>query len=273
MTTTRLPVQEAETSVHRHLGGMHAIWCGSSVAALDAEQRHPGMFTHAYHDIDIFNPSMGALMANVQHLLNQGAVPADEEEGRKLKRWMMYGSQGWHTNSVRLEAIDGFEYNLVFKTIDKHALRTPLDIVNSFDFSNLGVSFDLRTGERRDLRDYYWPDDDKDRVRLLPDREQQWLTGSIGKFTGLRQAGRYATNAARGYDMELVKAPLVQGYRIVAAHYMDKDDQELQEYGGIYLDLADHIEQDFIEELLAAYAMLNPRSRAESLHTALRGQR
>lgn len=266
----KAPVQEAVAAGHRLLGGTLATMAGGAVGAEQADLRHPGRFTYQYGDVDFFHPSAEALSANVQHLLSQGAVPLDDEESRKLKRWMRYGMGGFDTNSLRMETLDGHEFNLVYKLIDRHPLRTAVEQVGSFDFSNLGGSYDMETGQFYDLADYFWLGQDKDVARLFPDRERQWSNGSIGKHQGLRQAGRYATNVDRGYDLQTrCKQPLVQGYRIVGTHYLGKDDDELQFYGQTYLKLAHCIENDEIDVLLDAYKLLNPYSKVQSLFVAL----
>ena len=268
--TAKVPVQVAVASGHRHLGGTYATMTGGAIAALLADERHPGKYTYAYSDVDFFHPSSDALSANIQLMLDQGAVPLNEDESRKLRRWKRYGMGDWDTNSIKLETNDGHEFNLVFKLLDHKPLRTAIEQVGSFDFSHLGGSYNMETGAFHDLTNYYWPGMSKDEIHMFPDREEQWLIGSIGKHQGLRQAGRYAKWQSRGFNLQqFCQKPLVEGYRIVGAHYLGKEDDELQTYGEVYMDLAQLIEVDDIDAILHAYEHLNPYSQVQSLKDAL----
>lgn len=253
------------------LAGTYCNWVGSSRGAVARVERHPStVFAQLWKDIDFFFSSKEALMFGAAKLLDAGASPLNEGEERKLKRWMRFGMGHFDTHSLRLETLQGVEFNLVFKSQDGKPYRTAAEQVGSFDFSNVSMSTDMRTGETYDLFEYYWPGGNPDMVRMFPEREEQWLTGTIGKHTGSRQAGRYATNYARGYDMELCKLPLVTGYRIVAVHYLDQDDDVLNDIGRTYLSIASLIEDDDIDALLYAYSNINPHSKIASIAAAIK---
>jgi len=269
MTRPVMPAAEAIDSLKKPLKGRRGAILGGATAA-EREAAVDPDFDYAYSDVDIFHPSMESLSINLSTLLNAGAVPLDNKDERTLRKWERRGTNGWKTNSIRVVTHQGVEVNLVYKTIDKHPLRTPLEQVASFDFSMLGVSYDLRTWERRDLGTYFWPEGQDHKYCLFEDREEQWLNAEVGIFTGLRQADRYARYVARGYDLEAAVTPLVQGYRVTGLHYMGQDNEELQLTGDTYLSLAQLIEDHDIDGLLHAYKGLNHHSKVQSLSTALK---
>lgn len=253
------------------LQGTYSTWCGSSRGAVARQQRHPSdVRADDWNDVDFFFASSEALLFGVAKLLDSGASPLNENEHRKLKRWLRRGMDKFDTHSIRIETLQAVEFNLVFKLVDRKPLRTATEQVNSFDFSNVSMSTDMRTGQVLDLFPYYWPDGNPDEVRMFPDREEQWLTGSISRFTAERQAGRYAINVHRGWDMHRCKDPLVTGYRILSEHYADMDDDDLQELAGTLERVAGLIEEDGIDELLYAYNLINPLAKSKSFADAVR---
>jgi hypothetical protein len=255
----KIPAGDAVARVSDLLFGWSGTMGGGALSAWKFNK------PFAYSDVDVFVPSEFALARTVQFMLDHGAV-MDEENSRTMERWSGRGTGDWHTNSVRLELLnDEVEVNVVYKIVDKRPLRTHTQVVESFDFSNLTHSIDLRTGKEYDLFDHLFRGEDPSKVRLLPDREWQWLNAKVGKFTGIRQGERYAKNVSRGYDLELVKAPIIQGYRYTAAHYMDGDDPVELEHAEAYTLIADLIEDDDIDGLLTAYKGLKKHDPAKSL--------
>jgi hypothetical protein len=271
MTVPVMDASDLEAYVDSLGKGFDITWAGSGTAAAQMCSRHPGdsRWARAYSDVDFFASSEMAQAGFVQSLLDRGAVPLNEEEHRKWERWMAWGRGDWHTNSIRLQTLEGIEVNVVFKLIDRHALRSPIEIVNSFDFSNVSAAKDMQSGEWIDLFPALWPTGNPDEVRLLPDREKQWRKGKITKYPGVRQALRYGVNHERGYDMHRCVEPLVTGYRIAAAHYLDSDDEEDRAYAEVYLAVADMIQDDEIAELLDLYRMVGPKMRIEAFSESL----
>ena len=264
-----MPAAEAIDSLKKPLKGRRGAILGGATAA-EREAAVDPDFDYAYSDVDIFHPSMESLSINLSILLNAGAAPLEHKDLRILRKWERRGTNGWKTNSIRVVTNQKVEVNLVYKTIDKHPLRTPLEQVQSFDFSMLGVSYDLRTWERRDLGTYFWPDGQDNKYCLFEDREEQWLNAEVGIFTGLRQADRYARYVERGYNLDAAVTPLVQGYRTTGPHYLEQYDKELLLTGDTYLNLAQLIEDHDIDGLRQAYKELNPHAKVESLAAALK---
>lgn len=269
-----MPSADAVYHVKALLPDGDGTLCGGALASMrEASLCPPHLvrhFEYAYGDVDIFHPSMTSLAMNARTLVSAGCKPATKQDARTLRKWRKRDTGGWKTNSVKLVTPLEVEVNLVYKTIDKHPLRTSLEQVASFDFSNLGVSIDVATGNMYDLGDYFWPEGQDREYRMFPDREEQWTNAEIGQFTGVRQADRYARNVDRRYDLRAAKAPLVLGYRTTAEHYLDQDDDELQATALLYIGLADLIEKDEIDALLRIYEGLNRHSKVQSLNEAMK---
>ena len=270
MSKPVMPAADAIDSLRLLKGETGWIAGGAPAAERELELSGDPAFELAYSDVDIFHPSMEALMTNLAILMQAGAYPLEHKDERTIRKWKRKGTQGWKTNSVRIKTHQGVEVNLVYKTIDKRPLLTGLENVSSFDFSMLGTCYDLRTWIRRDLGNYYWPQGQHGEYRLFEDRELQWLNADIGIFTGVRQADRFARYVSRGYNLDAAVTPLVQGYRITGAYYLDQDDDELQLSGNVYLELAQFIEDMDIDALLEVYQGLNPRSKVQSLAESIK---
>jgi len=262
---------ELPAIVEHWFGGTYSVWAGSSLAEYYRCLRWPGSpeFGYHYNDLDFFFNSEAALIAAVSQLLQRGSVPFNSQEERKLHRWLRFGMGDWHTQSIRLMTLDRIEVNLIYKTVDGKPLRTAFEVVNSFDFSNVSHGWDMRTGRKYDLADTYWPGKNPDEVVLFPDREDQWLAGSIGKHTGSRQGKRWAKNMEGLWDVSRTTDVFIKGYRIVAAFYLDKEDDEHHAYADVYLVVADLMERNDYQGVLEIYKGISPHSPIEAIKARL----
>jgi hypothetical protein len=255
------PAAQAVDEIRTLLRGRPGFLVGSAVAG--------EVYDKPYNDVDVFVPSVVSLASTVQFLLDDGAS-LDLQAERTWNRWDLIGTGDWNTNSIKLETLHGTEVNVVYKVVNKAPLTTLHTVLGSFDFGYVAMGYDLRLGTWHDGREFWFGRGcDMDRLGMLPEREMQWLNGSLGTFTGVRQAERYAKFANRGYDMSRSAPVLVQGYRITAAHYQLSDDPEKLEYAGIYLSIADLIETGDVDGLLYAYQHLRKHDPVGSLKAAL----
>jgi hypothetical protein len=130
-------------------------------------------------------------------------------------------------------------------------------VLESFDFGLLASGYELRNGEFRDMRGFFFPREQDYRVLpLLPDRADRWANGLVTQYTGIRQAGRTVKYIEYGYDLSKVLPVLVTGYRIAAAHHADHFDPEKVTLGLIYDRLADHLEDGEFEKVKDADKLL-----------------
>lgn len=238
---------EAIASVSEALGVLPACIAGSTVAA-----ETYGLPLHASSDLDVFCFSEQALVVGAQRLLNKDFTLSERFE-RVWQRWLRYGLQGWHTNSLKLLSPDGIETNLVYKLVGKHPLTSLASVLESFDFGLLATGHDLTLQKKMDLRSFLFPDLDPDGpLPLLPHKREGWVNGFISQYNGLREMGRYAKYVEYGYDMTLVKPDLITGYQEAALYLMQRDQAEKIQLGEIYLAIAMKIEGDAIEEMREA---------------------
>lgn len=250
-----LPLKELRSVLHGH----HACLAGSAVAA-----KQYGLL-HSYDDIDVFAYGNSSLIAIVTTLTEKGFEFASENEAMKFERWLAWDLNiGWRTNSVKLRGyvngpnpIEPYEVNVVYKTFEKQPVKRLSMVLESFDFGHLAQGFELRTGEFRDMRPYFFPDHASYKaLPLLPDRADRWRNGLITQYTGIRQAGRAVKYQQYGYDMTNVLPDLIKGYRIAAFHHSDHFDPEKVVLGQIYDRLADHLEDGDFDKIKEADALL-----------------
>lgn len=263
-----IPAAQAVDEIRTLLLGRPGFLVGSAVAAEIYDPPCPSG-KDPYSDVDVFVPSVVSLASTVQFLLDNGAS-LDKQEHRKWSRWDLIGTGDWNTNSIKLETRKGTEVNVVYKVVGKAPLTTLHAVLGSFDFGYVAMGYDLRLGTFHDGREFWFGKGcDMDDLGMLPEREQQWLNASLSTFTGVRQAERYAKFASRGYSMKKSSTVLVQGYRITAEHYLNSNDPEKLGFAGIYLSIADLIEDDDIDGLLYAYKQLQRHDPVGSLKAAL----
>lgn len=249
-----LPLGELRTS----LNGAHACIAGSAVAALEYN------LPHSYDDIDVFAYGNSALISIATTLLERGFTFASDNEAMKYDRWLAWDLNiGWRTNSIKLVGKTGdmtnedYEVNVVYKTFEKQPVKRLSLVLESFDFGHLATGFELRSGEWRDMRPYFFPGhSDYTKLPLLPDREDRWNQGLITQYTGIRQAGRAVKYMGYGYDLSEVVPSLITGYRIAAAHHADHFDPDKATLGEIYNRLADHLEDGDHDKIREADLLL-----------------
>lgn len=228
------------------LQGMPVFLAGSLVAAEAYD------LPEAHSDADVFTSSEAALVASVQRLLGSGFALSDRHV-RLWQRWMRHGMGGWHTNSIRLYAPDGWELNMIFKRIGRSPVDSLPRVLESFDFGLLASGYDMETNQYQDMRGFFFPGmDPEGPLPMLPNKRGDWERGFVSQYNGLRQSGRYAKYALYGYDMSLVKPTLVQGYLAAATYLLDRDKQDKQLLGEIYQLTALHIENDEVDKLAEA---------------------
>ncbi len=249
------PIKELLYMLH----GAHGCLAGSAVAA-----QQYGLGT-SYDDLDVFAYGNSSLISIANSLLERGFTFASDNEAMKWDRWLAWDMNvGWKTNSIKLvgkidayKSIEPYEVNVVYKTFEKQPVKRLSLVLESFDFGHLASGYELRTGEWRDMRPYFFPGASNYlSLPLLPDRQDRWRNGLITQYTGIRQAGRAVKYMGYGYDLSQVTPMLIDGYRIAAAHHADHFDPNKVTLGEIYSRLADHLEDGDHDKIREADALL-----------------
>lgn len=261
--TQTVKADDAIIEVLNNLEGTHGFLTGSAVAAQDHG------YDYAWSDIDVFMPSSQMLIASIQLLLGKGYV-LDDRFSRVWERWLRYGFKQWHTNSMRLMSPSGIETNLVYKTTEGHAATSLIEVIESFDFGLLCTGYELRSGTYRDAQSFLFPGTAKgDPLPMMPNKRENWRNGFISQYNGLREFGRYAKYHVYGYDLSLVKDDMVEGYRAAGLYMSNHFDVEKQTMGRIYDRVADQIEDDAIDDLLAATKKIDYKDSLDAIMEAL----
>ena len=257
MTDTKSDVSLVLKELRSALHGAHACIAGSAVAA------ETYSLPYSYDDIDVFAYGNSSLISIANSLLERGFEFASENEAMKWDRWLAWDLNiGWRTNSVKLVGridpnTEPYEVNVVYKTFEKQPVKRLSLVLESFDFGLLATGYELRTGEWRDMRPFFFPGASTfKKLGLLPDRHDRWVNGLITQYTGIRQAGRAVKYQEYGHDMDVVFPVLITGYRIAAHHHADHFDPEKVTLGEIYNRLADHLEDGEWDKIKDADAML-----------------
>lgn len=229
-----------------------------------------GLPVGKYSDIDIFCYSPNALMVGAQRLLSQGYEVSERHE-RVWWRWLKYGFNSWHTNSLKLINPYGFEVNLVSKILNKSQLSSLSQVLESFDFGLLATGYDLETGTRHDMRSYMFPSWDVDGpLPMMPARRDAWRAGFISQYQGLRELGRYAKYARYGFDMSEVKDDLTTGYYNAATYNGGRtDSSEKQQLSKIYYSAAEQLEADELDKLEAVGKLMIELDSLDAIMDAL----
>lgn len=252
------------------INDVRALLAGEPVflaGSLVAEQTYG--LSNAHHDVDLFCPTDQVLIAVGQKLLDHG-YKLDDRFSRVWARWLRYGFKKWHTNSLRLMSPTGVETNLVYKLTDGHPTTSLSQVLESFDFGLLATGYDLEEDMFRDLRPYLFPGlDPAGPLPLMPNKRSNWRNGFISQYNGLRECGRYAKYTGYGYDMSAVKDDLVTGYWSAASYMSSHFDSEKQQLGKIYEAIAMHIEDDHIDELAKASALIDYKDSLDVIMEAL----
>ena len=239
-----LPAASVIGQVRLDLRGTPSFLAGSVVAALTYGK------PYAYDDADVFVPSPQALISNVQLLQDKGYTLNDRFE-RVWHRWIRYGFNNWHTNSIKLVSPQGFELNLVYKLVEKAPTKNLSSVLESFDFGLLASGFDLERDTFHDMRSYMFPSRPaQGPLPLMPNKRDNWRAGFISQYNGLREAGRYAKYHTYRYDMSLVRDDLLEGYFNAVAYLSQRDNPDKQLLAQIYEAIALAIEDENIAELV-----------------------
>lgn len=227
--------------------GLPVFITGSSTAAI-SYAADVGLF--AYSDIDVFCSSQNSLIAAGQRFISAG-FDVDDRYKRVWARWLEFGFNKWHTNSLKLTR-GGIEVNCIFKLTDGHPTSSLGQVIESFDFGLLATGIDARDGIHRDMRGYFYPDHDLDGpLPLLPLRREAWRNGFISRYQGLREIGRYIKYLDYGYDLSLVKDDLLEGYKSVSSYLIDRGDADKVTLGRIYESIAMSLEDNELDNLRA----------------------
>lgn len=235
--------------------------------SLVAEETY-GM-TDAYSDVDLFCPNMHILISTAQKMIDAGYT-FDEKFSRIWVRWLKYGTNKWHTNSLRLMSPAGVETNLVQKSVEGHSTTSLAQVLESFDFGLLATGYDLETDTYRDMRAYLFPGMDPDGpLPLMPNKRENWRSGFISQYNGLREFGRYAKYHAYGYDLSLVQDDLVTGYDMAALYFTNHFDKDKRLLGSIYDVVARRIEGDDIDELVRTAKEIDFKDSLDLIYEAL----
>lgn len=251
------------SDVRQLLAGEPVFLAGSLVA----EETY-GM-SDAHSDVDLFCPTDQVLISVGQKLLCSGYKFAPRFD-RVWWRWLRYGFNKWHTNSLRLISPSGLDTNLVYKLVDGHPTTSLAQVIESFDFGLLATGFDLERDEFLDMRGYLFPGfDPAGPLPMMPNKRGNWRQGYISQYNGLREPGRYAKYRSYGYDLSLVKDDLLEGYWAACAYLLDHFETEKQQLGAIYEAIAVHIEKDNIDQLLEASKQLNYKDPLDAIMEAL----
>lgn len=238
----------------------------------------------AHSDVDLFCPTGNVLVATTQYLIDEGGYTFDDRMERTWYRWLRYGFKSWHTNSMRLTSPSGMETNLVYKLTEGHATTSLAQVLESFDFGLLATGWDLESDTYRDLRRYLFPAEHQAAknnwkvgdpwplhipLPMMPNKRDNWRQGFISQYNGVREVGRYAKYYARGYDLSLVKDDLVTGYKAGADYLTTCYEKDKQELGMLYDVIAQHIDADNIDHLIAAHATIDYKDSLDSIMEAL----
>ena len=236
---------EAIGVVAQEITALPACIAGSAVSA-----ETYGLPFGQFSDVDVFCFSKEALISTVQRLLAAGFT-VDDRHARVWHRWVKYGIGTWHTNSLKMHDPTGdIETNLIFKVTNKIPLTSLSDVLESFDFGLLATGYDMEVGVKRDMRSYLFPTYDIDGpLPMMPARRDAWRGGFISQYQGLRELGRYAKYAQRGYDMSLVKDDLVEGYLAAASYMATRTEEDKLLLSRIYYAAGEMVLRDDFDEL------------------------
>lgn len=236
---------EAIGVVAQEITALPACIAGSAVSA-----ETYGLPFGKFSDVDVFCFSKEALISGVQRLL-AADFTVDDRHARVWHRWLKYGVGGWHTNSLKMHDPTGdIETNLIFKVTNKIPLTSLSDVLESFDFGLLATGYDMEVGIKRDMRSYLFPTYDIDGpLPMMPARRDAWRGGFISQYQGLRELGRYAKYAQRGYDMSLVKDDLVEGYLAAASYMATRTEEDKLLLSRIYYAAGEMVLRDDFDEL------------------------
>ena len=208
-----------------------------------------------WSDVDFFCRTPETLMTAAARLQALGYT-MDSRNTSTYRRWLRYGLQGWHTQSLKLNApISDDEINLVWKTVAKKPLQSLAAVLESFDFGLLASGYTLEDGLiYRDFRPFMFPEiaDHTGPLPMMPDKRVAWRRGQFSRYNGTREPWRYAKYASRGFDMSLVKDDLLVGYEEAILYWMDRGGAEYELLASIYEHIRDDIDGDRYDAIIQA---------------------
>ena len=256
-----MDAQQHLAAVRQRLTGEPVFIAGSLVASVDHG------LNDSYSDVDIFCPTFEVLVSVTRGLLDTGFT-FDDRNGRVWARWLRYGVKKWHTNSLRINSPEDIEYNLVYKLADGHPTTSLSQVLESFDFGLLGVGIEAETDTLRDLRPYLFLGAGSP-YPMMPNKRNNWRSGFISQYNGLREMGRYAKYHNYGYDMSLVKDDLSTGYWQATAYLLDHFEPEKQKLGLIYQTIAQLIDADDFDQMVKASKEIDYKDALDEIMEAL----
>lgn len=227
--------------------GQAATICGSLVAK---DEYGIDEFT----DVDVFFDSSTALHFGLAHAKANG-FSLDDWSQRKLTFNHRWGGKRFHVETYRLTDSNGVELNLTHKLLGGNSVRGTASTLLSFDFGLLLVGYDCLADSiedaRLDLRGGFFPEQHAvgGPYPMVPDKARAWVRGEFGQNSAIRQAERTAKYAMRGYDLSLVVPDLVLGYRKAALDQENRGTPNGSALSGIYLKLADLLEDEEWQEI------------------------
>lgn len=246
--TAIVPADQAITQVAGILNELPVYIAGSSLAATTSPN-----LSFQYDDIDVFASTDIALAVAAERLKYNGFA-ADDRFERVFARWVQYGFNRWHTNSLKLEGPNGMKVNLVYKLVDGHPTTSLAQVIESFDFGLLSTGFDCELGIRRNMYDYLFPGmDPQGPLPMMPKKASNWRQGFISQYNGLRELGRYAKYHGYGFDMSAVKDDLVTGYWAASKYLQNRTDSpDKVQLGVIYETIAMLMDADDFTQMAEA---------------------
>ena len=264
MLGTRSPSEVIEL-VKQPLMGLPACIVGSAVAA-EAHGKPLGLAA----DVDVFCASSTALIRAATLLEERIGATITPRHVRPFERWLNSEMGTWKNHSLKMVHTEtttfgievSTEMNLVYKTVNKHPLDSLARVLESFDFGLLATGYDLRDGQYRDMRPFFFPGlNPGAALPMIPIRREAWVRGLFSKYHLTRQCGRYAKYHSYGYDLSQVKQDMVTGYLNYALYQRDRggldfDGDNREKLAELAEETAIRIEMDSIDELLAADAVL-----------------
>lgn len=213
-------------------------------------------------DLDVFVPTREALMVNAQRLISEcgGKLDNGKPDGRMsriYRRWQRRGIN-FHTNSLRVDMPQGFQINLVWKLADNVPLMTMAAVLESFDFGELGIGYDLKTGKFREMRPYFFPGGEPPwlDMGLIDSRLEAVEMGAFTSYTGIKMVARWKKYSMDyGLPMTLAAEQMCDGLQVAADYSRTRTDFDHQIRAVLYDRLIEAIivrDADTIDEVDAA---------------------
>ena len=270
MTTARQAVDQVLkdlADVRQTVAPFPSCVVGSAVlAAYHEDLGTQGIITH-FNDIDVFTSSESYFML-MGALMHRGYTVLEGYE-RTPARHLSRGFGGWKTNSLKLRhGALGFELNIICKYEGREECDDLYSVLLSFDWSGLAMGYD-EFGKFHDMREALHPGsvymphtmvngkmtyikDENPTLGMLPARAATIGRGYMGEYIAARMFGRLAKLAGRGHNMDEFAKQIVNGYKVLSAHYQGFPDAKHQALASFYHDVTKLIEDKEWTKLLEA---------------------